>query len=44
MILYLLERNGAEKYVQYLSNMREDVERLTNLSESIFDITQLETR
>ncbi len=44
MILYLLERNGDEKYAQYLGSMREDVERLTNLSESILDATRLETR
>lgn len=44
MILYLLERNGQEKYAQYLNNMREDVERLTTLSESILDITRLEAK
>jgi signal transduction histidine kinase len=44
MVLYLLERNGQEKYAQYLSNMREEVERLTNFSESILDVTRLESK
>src|SRR5205814_103458 len=44
MVLYLLERNGQEKYAQYLSNLREEVERLTNFSESILDVTRLETK
>lgn len=44
MVLYLLERNGQEKYTQYLSNLREEVERLTSFTEGILDVTRLESK